>query len=1051
MSVDTRELLSEAKFFESYSRWSDKKGRYETWDESVDRVMDMHREFYKDKMSPELEKAIAFATKAYKEKKVLGSQRSLQFAGPQLLKNHAKSYNCAFSYADRPAFFGECFHLLLSGAGTGFSVQFHHVAKLPSVVSRNRNPKIHVVEDSIEGWAEAVDVLLSSFFETGGKHPEYRGCRVYFDLSKIRPKGAHISGGFVAPGPDGLRLSLDRIEHLLQGLVLNTKRTRLRPIHVYDIVMHISDAVLSGGLRRSAAICIFSPEDEEMADAKTGNWYYENPQRARSNNSALLVRDKVTREQFADLMSKVKQFGEPGFIFSESTEHGFNPCMTGDTRLLTKKGYIRIREIVSNKVEVWNGKQWSEVTPFSTGVNPIMEVKFSDGTTLKCTPYHKFILKGGRRVEAKDLKPEDQLEKFDMPVLTGGVEYSDIDAYSQGFYAGDGCTNLNWSWVYDTKFSVIDHLKGSVAEPVPSCPNRRTWRHGPMKDKTWVPHDAYLDFRLRWLCGLFDADGYVTKDKNMHLTSNDKDFLMEVRLMLTTMGVQAKVIDLRPAQKTRFKLDQKEYDCKATYRLLINAADLRTLIELGATFYRLKVGAVKPNRDARRFTEVISVRDLGYNEETFCATEPFSNSLTFEGIVTGNCVEIGLYPVDITSGQTGWELCNLSDINGSMCNTEEEFLEACEAASVLGTLQAGYTDFKFLSDATKRICDREALLGVSINGWMSNPHVLFDERIMKKGAEKVKEVNRAVAKLLGINPAARATTTKPSGNSGVILKTPSGIHPDHSPRYFRNVQMNKLAEVAKLIQATNPHMVEDSVWSASHTDYVISFPVIAKPGSLFKNDMKGVAHLEYVKKAQMHWIEHGTSPELCVEPKIRHNISNTIMVDDWDAVEQYLFDNRNYFAGVSLIPETGDKIYNQAPNTEVLTHLEIVEKYGTGSLFASGLIVDGLKVFDNLWHACDFVRDQTRDTLVSTESTMRDDWARRFISFAHNYFEGDRLKTEYCLKDVYLLHKWEKIQNHLVELDFATQLQEKRFVAVDTLGAAACAGVTENGESACLL
>jgi hypothetical protein len=250
--------------------------------------------------------------------------------------------NCTSSYVDRPAFFGELFYVLLCGAGAGFSVQTHHVAKLPKVAQRKGQAKIHEVEDSIEGWATALDVLMSSFFADGGKHPEYQGRRVYFDLNKVRPKGSMISGGFKAPGPEPLRKALDKIEHLVQGAVL-LGRDRLKPIEVYDICMHAADAVLAGGVRRSATICLFSPTDEEMITAKTGNWYVDNPQRGRSNNSAIIVRKEADREQFADIMKSIRQYGEPGFVFAESTEHTYNPCVTGDT-LVT----VRDHDVIEN-------------------------------------------------------------------------------------------------------------------------------------------------------------------------------------------------------------------------------------------------------------------------------------------------------------------------------------------------------------------------------------------------------------------------------------------------------------------------------------------------------------------------------------------------------------------------------------------------------------------------------------------------------------------------------------------------------------------------------
>ena len=506
--ADTRAFLSETKFYDGYSRFKDEENNYETWDEAVDRVLSMHENTYSNKLN-KLQSYIEEARVAYKEKRVLGAQRALQFGGDQLMKHQMRMYNCTSSYADRPEFFGEYFYILLCGAGAGFSVQNHHVAKLPKIQQRTKQAKGYIVEDSIEGWASALDVLMSSYFVGGGKHPDYEGRRVFFDLSQIRPKGAKISGGFKAPGPEGLRRTLDKIEHMLQGLVMDAKEPiDMRPITVYDVCMHSADAVLSGGVRRSATICLFSPEDEEMMTAKTGNWFMDNPQRGRSNNSAVIVRDEATPETFKKIMESVKSFGEPGFYFTTSKEHTTNPC-----------------------------------------------------------------------------------------------------------------------------------------------------------------------------------------------------------------------------------------------------------------------------------------------------------------------VEIGMFPQ--YKGKSGWQGCNLTEINGGMCTSEESFLQACRAAAILGTMQAGYTDFKFISDTSKKIFDREALLGVSITGWMNNPKILFDEKILKKGANIVKKVNKEVASIIGINPAARTTCVKPSGNASVLLQTASGIHAEHSPMYIRNIQMNKESEITQAIAKSNPFMVEESVWSAGGADVVV--------------------------------------------------------------------------------------------------------------------------------------------------------------------------------------------------------------------------------------
>jgi len=233
--------------------------------------------------------------------------------------------NCAVSYCDRPRFFAEAFYMLLCGCGVGFSVQKHHVAKLPELTT-NIGPRPEqldfYVEDTIEGWAEVLDCLINSYLE--GTYESRIDWTFKFDL--IRPEGASLSTGGSAPGPQPLKNALRKIKGVLESAVLQG-RPRLRPIDCYDIVMHASDAVLSGGVRRSATICLFSPDDEEMMKAKTGNWFSENPQRARSNNSAVILKNSADRSIFDKLFLATREFGEPGFCFVDSLEYIYNPCV----------------------------------------------------------------------------------------------------------------------------------------------------------------------------------------------------------------------------------------------------------------------------------------------------------------------------------------------------------------------------------------------------------------------------------------------------------------------------------------------------------------------------------------------------------------------------------------------------------------------------------------------------------------------------------------------------------------------------------------------------
>ncbi len=751
--------LQEYTFVSKYARYVPELNRRETWNEAVERVRDMHLRRY-----PEIQEDIEWAFEQVKQKRVLGSQRALQFGGKPIEKKNARIYNCIASYCDRLRFFQECFWLLLCGCGTGFSVQKHHIAKLPDFsekwAERKRivdnlhgyleqaqrytmmpppsveggNRKVYIIPDSIEGWANALGVLISSFLG-GGDFPDYEGYWVEFNYSLIRPEGSPLgSSSGKAPGPKPLKTALEKIRLLLAQCILNGQ-TRLRPIDAYDIVMHASDAVLSGGVRRSATICLFSPDDEAMAKAKTGNWFAENPQRGRSNNSALLVRGETTKEEFERLMSYVREFGEPGFVWADSTELLVNPC-----------------------------------------------------------------------------------------------------------------------------------------------------------------------------------------------------------------------------------------------------------------------------------------------------------------------VEIGLYPVDVETGKSGWEACNLCEINGAKCKTEEDFEIASRAAAIIGTCQAGYTDLGYLGETTKRIIEREALLGVSITGMMDNPDILFDLKLQRKNAKLILKINEKIAAKIGINPTARATCVKPAGTTSCMLGTASGIHAHHASLYIRRSQGNYLEPPLQFFKDVNPLAVEKSVWSANGTDEVLAFCIEVPKGAKTKNDIDALTLLEYVKNTQQNWVMAGTVKERCAADWLVHNVSNTITVreDEWDDVTNYIYKNRRYFAGISLLPITGDKDYPQAPFTAIYKPAQLVKMYGDGSVMASGLIVDALHVFeDNLWQACDAVldlgepleppaepvHDGNIPNINLTEVMERErevdiyetkiDWVRRAKQFAKRYFGDDLKRMTYCLKDTHNWKYWCDLNREYKDVDFS--------------------------------
>jgi ribonucleoside-diphosphate reductase alpha chain len=297
-----------------YAKYKPELKRRETWQELVTRNMDMHIKTY-----PQLEDEIRENYKFVYDKKVLPSMRSMQFAGKPIEISPNRIYNCAFAPIDDWRVFSEIMFLLLGGTGVGYSVQSHHVDALPEIRKPNVDKtRRFLIGDSIEGWADSISVLVKSYF--------FGGSKPVFDFRDIRAKGARlITSGGKAPGPQPLKECLIKIEGILDA---KKDGEKLKPIEVHDIVCHIADAVLAGGIRRAALICLFSASDEQMISCKSGAWWETNPQRGRANNSAVLMRHKITKDYFMDLWKRIEASGagEPGIYLSNDKDWGTNPC-----------------------------------------------------------------------------------------------------------------------------------------------------------------------------------------------------------------------------------------------------------------------------------------------------------------------------------------------------------------------------------------------------------------------------------------------------------------------------------------------------------------------------------------------------------------------------------------------------------------------------------------------------------------------------------------------------------------------------------------------------
>ena len=571
----TQEILSDIVVYNKYAKYLPTKQRRETWKELVTRNKNMHQAKF-----PKLNEEIEEVYDLVYDKKVLPSMRSLQFAGKPIDINNSRIFNCSYLPIDDWRAFSEVMFLLLSGCGVGYSVQKHHVEKLPEI-RIPRKTRRFLVGDSIEGWADSVKVLMKSYFGITAARP-------VFDFRDIRPKGAElITVGGKAPGPEPLKECLFQIQK-----VLDRKKDgeQLTSIEAHDIICHIADAVLSGGIRRAALISLFDLHDNEMLTSKHGAWWELNPQRGRANNSAVVIRSKVRKKDFFELWGKIvaSNSGEPGIYFSDDKDWGTNPC----------------------------------------------------------------------------------------------------------------------------------------------C-------------------------------------------------------------------------------------------------------------------------------------------------------------------------EIALRP---------FQFCNLTEINVSNIESQEDLNKRVKAGAFLGTLQASYTNFHYLRDIWKRTTEKDALVGVGMTGIGSGKILNFD---LELAAKYAKASNEDIAKILGINKAARVTTVKPSGTSSLVLGTSSGIHAWHNDFYVRRMRLGKNEALYQYLSQSHPELVEDDFFKPD-IQAVVSVPQKAPEGAIYRTESP-MDLLERTKKFNVEWVKAGHR-----KGANTNNVSATISVkqDEWDQVGEWMWKNKNTFNGLSVLPYDNGS-YTQAPFEDI--------------------------------------------------------------------------------------------------------------------------------------
>lgn len=896
MSTDSVKVMSDITVFNKYAKFVQLWGRRETWEDICHRNRDMHIKKY-----PSLEKEIR---KVYKDfvipKKILMSMRSAQFAGKPIELNPTRIYNCCFAPVDDYRVFGEVMFLLLGGTGVGFSVQRNHVDKLPEITKPTKQRK-YVIGDSIEGWADAVKVLCKAYF-TGKPKP-----RFIFD--DIRPKGARlVTSGGKAPGPAPLKMCLTNIENILES---KNNGEKLTTLECHDIMCYIADAVLAGGIRRAALISMFDIDDNSMLTCKFGNWWELNPQRGRANNSAVVLRHKIKKPEFLDLWKKIEasKSGEPGIYFSNNESWGSNPCcFTGDTPILTKDGYQNLSSLVGKEVELVNVRgELHKGSVWSTGTKEIIQLKNSIGEIVRCTPDHRFMDIEGNEVQAQDLKGKRVMPHLD--VRTENDHYTKL-----GFIQGDGVTGRLDSHSHkgiDINIGQDDQDINLLFDIDPEEGKRTFYVNGfngelrdlgfdsnqlPERNFPKTYDDWTEDQQLSFLRGMYSANGCVIKGQRVSYKTTCNSLACDLVDNLREFGIEAYITTNKSKD---VKFSNGTYTCRESYDVNISRYDsVRKFSKLIGFVHEYKNIDLK-DLLVKKSPVITSIKSVGSEEVfDFNIDDDTHWGVVGEGYVAHNC-EIALRP---------YQFCNLTEINMSDIQDQEDLNARAKAAAFLGTLQAGYTDFHYLREVWKKTTERDALIGVSGTGIASKAYENCD---LTEATECVIAENERVAEIIGINAAARTTCVKPAGTTSLVLGTSSGIHAWYAPYYIRRIRLGKNEALYSYVKKNIPDLVEDCFFKPD-LEAVLSIPIKAPSGGIFR-DETAIDLLERIKKFSEEWVKPGHK-----KGDNTHNVSATVSVRDseWKEVGEWMWKNRDCYNGLAVLPYDGGT-YTQAPFEEI--------------------------------------------------------------------------------------------------------------------------------------
>lgn len=914
-----------------YARWNEELGRREHWGETVDRYINFIKEHCKERETPLPQETLDELREAIFNLEVMPSMRALMTAGKAAKKDFVATYNCAYLPIDNIKSFDEILYILACGTGCGFSVEEMYTSKLPEIPdSLNSSETVINVPDSKIGWATSLRELISLLY--AGKIPKW-------DVSKVRPKGARLKtfGGF-ASGAEPLVAVFEFVVSTFKKAV----GRKLTTLECHDIVCKIAECIIVGSVRRSALISLSDLSDERMRTAKSGAWWEENVQRALANNSAVhnakpeigkflsewkaLYESKSGERGFFNRDFAVKHSKRFGRRAVEGHIYGGNPCQPAFAPLLTRDG-IRTLGDVNVGDKIWSSEGWTTVVnKWLTGVKPVFAYKTTAGIFYG-TVNHR-IVSCGEKVEVGIAETIDVLRGCKASELN--FEHTEIQqAIMDGLLVGDGSVHLqSKEKIYLTiggkdrdyfDSEIKDLIIGKHAVNKDTSFKVQTTLSVNDLPKTYLRQvpENYLKSNPNVVCaflrGLYSANGSICGNR-VTLKAASKSIVEQVQLMLSSIGIKS-YITTNKGKEVEFA--NGTYLCRDSYDLNISEDKdmFNQTIGFIQKYKQEKLQSLIKSNSSRNYKnsyEIVSTEYIGELEVFDITVDNASHTYWSGGLNVSNCNEIFLRP---------YQFCNLSNVILRPDDDLDKVKKKVEIATIIGTIQSSFTDFRYLRSIWKKNCEEERLLGVGMSAIMDNPMMNawqgYSEEIINnytKGVTKTLsetldilrehsvEVNEKWSKHLGINQSVAITCVKPDGNSSQLNKCSSGIHPAYSRYYIRTVRMAKTDPLSKFLIAYNIP-VEDDITNPN-TGYVFSFPMKTSDHSVLRDEVSAIDQLELYKVYQNHYTEH--KPSITVY--VREN--------EWIDVAAWVYKNFDSLGGVSFLPHS-DHVYKQAPYQEI--------------------------------------------------------------------------------------------------------------------------------------